>query len=299
MKVIMLGTAAGGGFPQWNCACAQCSKALGSNPQLPARTQDCVAISGNDRDWWLLNASPDIRTQLVTTPEFRPGPGRRDTPLRGVLLTDSELDHTLGLFVLREGGGQRAHAPATTLTALREDLGLRNVLDRYAGWEWTEAVAWQPFELTGGLFATAIPVGTKRPKYTSESDVDGPWVVAYRIEDPATGGVLIYAPCLATWPEGFDDLVAGASCLLLDGTFAHPYEMGAATGNSKGQAAMGHVPIFGADGSLAALRRHPGVRRIYTHLNNTNPVLDPASAECAELAVAGVEVVPDGTVLTC
>lgn len=290
----MLGTAAGGGFPQWNCACAQCS-----NTQLPARTQDCVAISGNDQDWWLLNASPDIRTQLLRTPEFKPGPGRRDTPLRGVLLTDAELDHTLGLFVLREGGGQRAHAPATTLTALRESLGLRNVLDRYAGWKWAEAVPWQPFELAGGLVATAIPVGTKRPKYTGGSDVDRPWVVAYRIEDPATGGVLIYAPCLAGWPAGFDELVAGASCLLLDGTFAHSYEMGAATGSSKGQAAMGHVPIFGADGSLAALKRHPGVRRIYTHLNNTNPVLDPASAAYAELTATGVEVVPDGTVLTC
>lgn len=294
MRVVVLGTAAGGGFPQWNCACDPCAKAR--KGLLPSRTQDCLAVSGNGRDWWLLNASPDIRVQLVGSAEFTPGPGRRDTPLRGVLLTDSELDHALGIFMLREGGGQRVYAPATALTALRDRLGLRGVLDRYAGWEWAEAVPCTPFDLAGGLIATAFPVGTKRPKYTSE--LRGPWVVAYRIHDPATGGTLLYAPCLAAWSPEFEALLDGVDCVLVDGTFAAPDEMGTRTGSSKGQSAMGHLPVFGDGGSLAELARFPGMRRIYTHLNNTNPLVDPDAPERVEVAAAGAEVVPDGTTFT-
>jgi pyrroloquinoline quinone biosynthesis protein B len=290
----VLGTAAGGGFPQWNCACSFCAKA--GRGLVPARTQDCVAVSGNGSDWWLLNASPDIRIQLIACPEFAPGPGRRDTPLRGVLLTDAELDHCLGVFTLREGGGQRAYAPGAALVALRDDLGLRDVLDPYAGWSWHEAVPSVPFDLAGGLVASAHAVGVKRPKYTS--DRPGPWVVAYRIHDPTTGGTLLYAPCLASWTPEFEALLDGVDCLLLDGTFSSADEMGVRTGSSKGQASMGHLPVFGAGGSLAELRRFPGMRRIYTHLNNTNPLVDASSTESAEIKSAGVEVVPDGTVIT-
>ena len=294
MRVVVLGTAAGGGFPQWNCACSPC--ALARKGLLPSRTQDCLAVSGNGADWWLLNASPDIRVQLVGSTEFTPGPGRRDTPLRGVLLTSAELDHSLGVFSLREGGGQSLYAPANALAALRSNLGLRSVLDNYAGWSWHEAVPEQSFDLTGGLVATAHAVGVKHPKYTSE--LSGPWVVAYRIHDPATGGTLLYAPCLASWSPDFEALLADVDCLLLDGTFSAPDEMGVRTGHAKGQSAMGHLPVFGDGGSLPELRRFPGMRRIYTHLNNTNPLLDPASREHSAVTAAGVEVVPDGTVIT-
>jgi pyrroloquinoline quinone biosynthesis protein B len=294
VKVVVLGTAAGGGFPQWNCACDPCAKAR--RGLLPWRTQDCVAVSGNGADWWLLNASPDIRIQLLACAELAPGPGRRDTPLRGVLLTSAELDHCLGVFSLREGGGQRAYAPATALSALRDHLGLRDVLDHYAGWSWAEAVPGEAVELAGGLVATPHAVGVKRPRYAGE--LPGPWVLAYRVHDPATGGTLLYAPCLAAWSPSFEALLDGVDCLLLDGTFATADEMGTRTGHAKEQSAMGHVPVLGPGGSLAELRRFPGMRRIYTHLNNTNPLLDPASPEHAELAAAGVEIVPDGTSFT-
>ncbi|GAA3432161.1 pyrroloquinoline quinone biosynthesis protein PqqB [Kutzneria kofuensis] len=294
MKVVVLGTAAGGGFPQWNCACSLCAKAR--NGSLPSRAQDCVAVSGNGSDWWLLNASPDIRVQVVGCAALTPGPGRRDTPVRGVLLTSAELDHCLGVFSLREGGGQHLYAPANALAALRSHLGLRDVLDLYAGWSWSEAVPEKSFALAGGLIATPHAVGTKRPKYAPE--LPGPWVVAYRVHDPSTGGTLLYAPCLASWSAGFEALLDGVDCLLLDGTFSAPDEMGVSTGHSKGQSSMGHVPVFGGGGSLAQLRRFPVMRRIYTHLNNTNPLLDPASPESAEITAAGIEVVPDGTVIT-
>ncbi|NKE63297.1 pyrroloquinoline quinone biosynthesis protein PqqB [Lentzea sp. PSKA42] len=290
MKAVLLGTTAGGGFPQWNCACVLCVRARSGS--LPSRSQDCLAISGNGTDWWLVNASPDIRTQIAACSLLNPGPGPRDTPLRGALFTDAELDHTLGLLTLRGGAGLTVWAPGTVLHALKDQFDLRTVIDGYAPLGWREA---EPeFEITGGLRVSAIPISGKRPKYARSSTVDGHWVVAYRFEDLVSGGVLVYAPCLASWPTGFDEVVAGADCLLLDGTFYAASEMGSATGSSSGQAAMGHLPI---SASLPELRRFPSVRRFYTHLNNTNPVLDPASPESAKLREAGVEVPLDGTVI--
>ena len=281
MKVILLGTAAGGGYPQWNCACRMCAGGF------PARTQDCLAVSADGSGWYLINASPDIRAQLLATPELRAGPGPRDTPIRGAVLTDAELDHTLGLTMLREGAGLRVLAPPAVLTALQNDFPLRDVVARYGAWEW-EPVA----STLDGLAVATFPVSAKRPKYV-RSEVDGPWVVAYRI------GTLVYAPCLATWPAGFDDLVADASCVILDGTFFSPDELAGSTPARPGaQHAMGHLPIAGPDGSLARIAKHPGPRWIYTHLNNTNPLLDPASPESAQLRAAGAEVAPDGTVLS-
>jgi pyrroloquinoline quinone biosynthesis protein B len=292
MKAVLLGTTAGGGFPQWNCACALCAEVY--KGRLQPRSQDCLAVSGNGEDWWLVNASPDIRTQIASTPLLNPGPGPRETPIRGALFTDAELDHTLGLLTLRGGADLSVYAPATVQHALSESFDLKSVLDGYSPWAWRQVDPDQPFALTGGLTVTAIPISGKRPKYTRNSTMDGHWVVAYRIEDPATGGVLVYAPCLASWPAGFDEVVASADCVLLDGTFYAASEMGSATGSSSGQAAMGHLPMTH---SLPELRRHPHMRRIYTHLNNTNPVLDPESAEAAKLREAGVEVPPDGTVI--
>ncbi|ROP38513.1 pyrroloquinoline quinone biosynthesis protein B [Saccharothrix texasensis] len=285
----MLGTAAGGGVPQWNCACGPCTAVRAG--ELPARTQDALAVSGNGVDWWLVNASPDIGAQLAATPALAPGPGPRDTPVRGVLFTDAELDHTLGLAVLRGASGLRVHGPAAVLHALEPT---RAVLAAYGEWSWRPVAAGQVLALTGGLEVTAFPVSGKRPRYAAEPPAAEHWVVAYRFRDPATGGVLLYAPCLASWPAGFDELVAEADVVLLDGTFYAPSEMGAATGRPSGQAAMGHLPI--AD-SLPELRGHPATRRIYTHLNNTNPVLDPASPEHARITEAGVEVVADGAVI--
>ncbi|MGW6444676.1 pyrroloquinoline quinone biosynthesis protein PqqB [Lentzea sp. NPDC055074] len=290
MKAVLLGTTAGGGFPQWNCACALCVRARSGS--LPSRLQDCLAISGDGTGWWLVNASPDIRTQIAACSSLNPGPGARETPVRGALFTDAELDHTLGLLTLRGGAGLTVWAPGAVLHALKDQFDLRTVIDGYAPVAWRQ-VDDQPFDL-GGLRVTAIPISGKRPKYARSSTVDGHWVVAYRFADPVTGGVLVYAPCLASWPDGFDEVVAGADCLLLDGTFYAASEMGSATGSTSGQAAMGHLPITA---SLPELRRFPSVRRLYTHLNNTNPVLDPSSPESEKLREAGVEVPLDGTVI--
>ncbi|MFJ9865811.1 pyrroloquinoline quinone biosynthesis protein PqqB [Streptomyces sp. NPDC101165] len=295
MRVVLLGTAAGGGFPQWNCACALCAAAR--DGKLPSRTQECAAVTGNGRDWWLLNASPDLRTQLTATPALRPGPGPRDTPLRGVLLTDAEVDHVTGLAELRGAAGLKVYAAPPVRAVLTP---ARAALDRYASWEWADSRADGGFVLSGGLVVTAHAVGTKIPKYVPAQapETGGPWVTAYRVEDLASGGVLVYAPCVGAWSPVLDELCASADCVLLDGTFFAADEMGSAVRTGAGQAAMGHLPVTGPDGSLEALARHPDARRIYTHLNNTNPLLDPASRARARVAEHGVEILPDGAELT-
>ncbi|MFJ3306974.1 pyrroloquinoline quinone biosynthesis protein PqqB [Streptomyces sp. NPDC086549] len=291
VRVVLLGTAAGGGFPQWNCACALCAAAR--DGKLPSRTQECLALTGNGRDWWLLNASPDIRTQFAATPALWPGPGPRDTPLRGVLLTDAEADHVAGLTVLRGAAGLKVYAAAPVRAVLAP---ARGALDRYTPWEWADSLADGGFVLAGGLVVTARPVGAKTPKYVPSlgGSPDDRWVTAYRVEDLATGRVLVYAPCVAAWSPVLDELCASADCVLFDGTFFTADEMGTAVRPGAGQGAMGHLPVAGPDGSLAALARYPGTRRIYTHLNNTNPLLDPASAARSRVAETGVEVLPDG-----
>ncbi|KOV57285.1 pyrroloquinoline quinone biosynthesis protein PqqB [Streptomyces sp. MMG1121] len=294
VRVVLLGTAAGGGFPQWNCACELCTAAR--DGRLPSRTQECAAVTGNGRDWWLLNASPDLRTQLTTTPALRPGPGPRDTPLRGVLLTDAEADHVMGLTELRGAAGLKVYAAPPVRAVLAP---VRAALDRYAPWEWADSLAAGGFVLAGGLVVTAHPVGAKIPKYVPAQAPGpaGPWVTAYRIEDLASGGVLVYAPCVGAWSAELDELCAEADCVLLDGTFFAADEMGTTVRSGAGQAAMGHLPVTGPEGTIAALARHLGARRVYTHLNNTNPLLDPASPARARAAEEGIEVLPDGAEL--
>ncbi|MEY8041889.1 pyrroloquinoline quinone biosynthesis protein PqqB [Saccharopolyspora cebuensis] len=287
MRAVLLGTAAGGGVPQWNCACPGCRGARAG--RHPARAQDCLAISADGASWYLVNASPDIRTQLLGCPALAPGPGARETPLRGVLLTDGELDHTTGLFQLKEAGGLTVHAPEPVLTT----LPARAVLAPYARWDWRIAGSGE----LGGLRVDVLPVSGKRPKYAA--DAPGTWVVAYRFTDPATGGRLVYAPCLAGWPFGFEEFCAGADVVLLDGSFHGSAEMSGATGGDVGdpaQRAMGHLPMAGPGGSLRK-PRPPGARLLYTHLNNTNPVLDESSPEHAAMRAAGAELAPEGAEL--
>jgi pyrroloquinoline quinone biosynthesis protein B len=280
VKVLVLGTAAGGGAPQWNCACARCATSRATGPHVLPRNQDGLAVSGNGRDWYLVNVSPDIRAQLLARAEFAPGPGPRETPIRGALLTDAELDHTAGLLALREAADLRVWAPSAVLRALTP---IRSVLDSYHRWTWTAV----PGEFTfGGLRCRVFGVHDKPPRYAEPGP--GPWAVACRITDPATGGVLVYAPCLREWPTGFGEFVAGATDVLLDGTFYAANELTTETGE-HGQRRMGHLPITA---SLPHLL--PGIRWHYTHLNNTNPVLDDAAPERSALRAAGAKVLADG-----
>ncbi|MFC5218691.1 pyrroloquinoline quinone biosynthesis protein PqqB [Streptomyces coerulescens] len=279
MRVVLLGTAAAGGFPRWNCACVRCDAAR--DGKLPVRGPECAAVTGNSRDWWLLNAPPDIRAQLTAASALWPGP--RHTPVRGVLLTDAETDHVAGLAVLGAAAGLKTYAAPPVLAALAP---ARAGLDRHAPWEWADSLTEGGFVLAGGLVVTAHPVPGKAPAYVPGRPSDRRWVTVYRIEDLATGRVLVYAPRVGAWSSLLDDLVATADCVVLDGTHFAAEEPGAA-----GR----HLPVSGPAGSLAALARHPRARRIYTHLADSNPLLDPASAARAQVSETGAEVLPDGT----
>ncbi|MFG2352420.1 pyrroloquinoline quinone biosynthesis protein PqqB [Streptomyces sp. NPDC048521] len=292
MRVVLLGTAAGGGVPRWNCACALCAAAR--NGRLPSRTRECAAVTGNGRDWLLLNASPDLRTQLAATPALRPGPGPRDTPLRGVLLTDAEADHVTGLAELRGAAGLKVYAAPPVRGVLAPAPAAP---DHYASWEWVDRLADGGFVPAGGLVVTAHPADAEIPRYAQARVPGGPWATAYRIEDLAGGGVLLYAPCVGAWSLALDELCGEADCVLLDGTFFTADGPGTAVRAGAGPAATDHAPVTGPDGTLAALARHLGVRRIYTHLDHTNPLLDPASPARARVAGEGVEVLPDGAEL--
>jgi len=287
VRIRVLGTAAGGGLPQWNCACAGCQAARSS---ARTRNQDCLAISGDAVAWHLVNASPDIRAQILATPELAPGPGRRQTPLRGALLTSAELDHTLGLASLREATDFTVYATAPVLRA----LPVRGVIEPYGGVRWSP-LGGSPATLPGGLIVEVVPLGGKRPRYAADAPDAADWVVAYRFTDPRTSGVLVYAPCLAEWTPAFAAALRGADCVLLDGSFFTDQEMTEQTGSGRTSRQMGHLPIRE---SLAYRSAYPETRWLYTHLNNTNPVLLDGSLQQREVTAAGAEVATDGLLLT-
>jgi pyrroloquinoline quinone biosynthesis protein B len=305
MIAVLLGTAAGGGIPQWNCACTTCAGCRAGTTGVAARTQDCVAISADGHGWYLLNASPDLRVQLSTCARLAPGPAPRQTPLRGALLTDAELDHTIGLLTLREAADFTVWAPPTVLHALARAFPVPDIVSGYNPWTW-QPLGREAFWLgeDPGLRCSALRLTHKVPKYAARAASptgDDHWAVAYRIEDPATGRALVYAPTLREWTPAFDRFLNGANCLVLDGTFYTANEMSATVAGGEQavdtQRAMGHLPITGPDGTLAHLRDHPNLRCVYTHINNTNPVLDAESHARATVEASGAEILPDGAEL--
>ena len=291
MRVRILGTAAGGGVPQWNCACPGCAAAR-AHPSW-RRRHASIAVEA-DGGWFVVNATPDIGEQIEDTPELRPGPGPRDSPVAGVLLTDAELDHTLGLPRLREADALRIIATATVRGALEQGLRLDRVLGPYAGLEWTELPDGGACPLGDGLEARAVTVSGKRPRYAAGLDVPGgAWVAALRLTDRRTGRSLVYAPCLAAWPAALD----GADCVIVDGTFWDDDEPRRSGFSAKTATEMGHLPITGANGTADRLAALPAAMRLYTHLNNTNPLVDPGHDGHRALAERGIEIAPEGLVI--
>lgn len=297
MRVRILGTAAGGGVPQWNCACPGCAAAR-AHPGW-RRRHASIAVEAGDGRWFVVNASPDIAEQIEASPELRPGPGPRRTPVAGVILTDAELDHTLGLPRLREAPSLNILATATVRGALERGLRLDRVLGPYAGLQWAELPEAGVHRLDDGpIEVWAVTVSGKRPRYAADLDVPGgSWVAALCVADRGTGGGLVYAPCLAAWPPSLDGVLAAADFVLIDGTFWDDAEPCRAGFSEKTATEMGHLPITGPNGTADRLAALPAARRLYTHLNNTNPLVDPADRGHRVLAERGIEVAPEGVVI--
>lgn len=301
MYVRLLGTAAGGGFPQWNCNCRNCRGVRAGTVPARPRTQSCVAISADGSRWFLLNASPDIRIQIESFPLLLPSPETvRGTGLEGILLTNADLDHTLGLFILREGFRLPVHAASRVRRALTDGLSLARTLEHYCGIDWHEPPAeLQPLlyadHSPSGLSYSAFPVAGKPPRYLEGAVLPGAGdVVAYRIVDETTGGRLLFMPDVAALDESTLTEVRNCDTLLLDGTFWGEHEMQLMGVGSTSAREMGHLPVGGPDGSLARIAPLPIRHKIYLHINNTNPMLIEGSPERAAVEAAGVTIGWDG-----
>jgi len=290
--VRVLGSAAGGGFPQWNCACPPCDAVrTGSRPARP-RTQSSIAVSPDHRRWFLLNASPDVHAQIERSPALRPSAGRA-VPLEAVLLTDAELDHTLGLLLLREGRGLRLHCTEAVYEALHDVNSLLRTLETYCPVTWHPVVPGDDVALCDGLSYRAFDVPTTKRARFGPDDAPGR-VVGYRLSGE-DGRSVVYLPGVQELTPGVLEAVDGCDCLLVDGTCWSDDELirlGLAARTSRD---MGHMPIGGPDGSLARLSSPPAARRtLYLHINNTNPILIEDSPERRAVESHGMEVAVDG-----
>ncbi|MBV9093130.1 MAG: pyrroloquinoline quinone biosynthesis protein PqqB [Streptosporangiaceae bacterium] len=291
MQVRVLGSAAGGGFPQWNCACPPCRAVRdGSRPARP-RTQSSIAVSPDGRRWFLLNASPDIRAQLQSFPALHPGGGRA-VPLQAVLLTDAELDHTLGLLLLREGRNLEIHATETVRDTLYDGTSLLRTLEAYGPVRWRPVMPGADVPLAEGLSYRAFDVPTtKRARFGPDTGKGR--VAGYRLTDERSGRTLVYLPSVQDLGPVRDQL-DDCACLLIDGTCWRDDELIRLGLAGKTAREMGHMPIDGSDGSLALLAPLPIERTIYTHLNNTNPILLEDAPERRIVEQHGMEVAMDG-----
>jgi pyrroloquinoline quinone biosynthesis protein B len=299
VKIRVLGSAAGGGFPQWNCNCPNCSSQRAGTLQGRARTQSSIAVTGGT-SWVLVNASPDILAQLHANPDLQPGRAIRDTALGAIILVDGQVDHTTGLYMLRES----AHpwpiwCTDSTFADLTRGNPVFGVLGYFCG------VDRRRIDLDGGGFSVdavpgvrwrALPVASKPAPYSPNRDspVAGD-NLALVIEDEASGKTVVYAPGLSAIDDSVWTAMQSADCVMVDGTFWTDDEMIRLGISAKRARDIGHLPQSGVGGMLEWLDRLPAAtRRILIHINNTNPILNEASAESAEVARRGVEVAWDG-----
>lgn len=294
-RALVLGAAAGGGLPQWNCGCANCNAARAG--RIPALTQSSLAVTGNGRDWAVLNASPDIRVQLAGAAPMHPT-GLRDLPLRSVLVTNGDIDHVAGLLTLREVQPFTLYATAGIHAVLDANPifgALKpSVVPRVA------VALEQPVEIAPGLKAVLFPVPGKVPLYLEgdavQTDLVGEQTVG--VELRAGGRVAFYIPGCAALTDGLRDRLRGADAVFFDGTLWSDDEMQRTGLGTKTGARMGHMSMAGDAGSIAAFRDLNVRRKVFVHMNNSNPVLDPRSPERAEAEAAGWTIGQDGMEIT-
>jgi pyrroloquinoline quinone biosynthesis protein B len=293
LTAIVLGAAAGGGYPQWNCRCAVCCLAWAQDKRVKARTQASVAVSADGVHWILLNASPDLRAQVQATPALQPRAEPRDSPIAVVILTGAEVDQIAGLLSLRERHDFSIIATAETVAALSANP-IFGVLG--AGIVARKSVArGEPFFLPGGVSAELFAVPGKVALYLESENP------ALAAESGANVGVelvygsrrLAYVPGAAGITTEMHTRLARADVIFFDGTlFVEDEMILSGTGDKTGRR-MGHMPLDGEDGTLAALAGLAG-RRILTHINNTNPILIEGSVERRKVEAAGFEIAEDG-----
>ena len=290
LRAIVLGAAAGGGFPQWNCRCAGCLLSWAGDPRARARTQASVAVSGDGADWILLNASPDLTAQIRATPALQPREGKRGNPIAAVVLTGGEVDQVTGLLSLRERHNFTVFATERVLVAL-SDNPIFAALDPASVRR--EKVSFdRPFLLPGGLEARLFAAPGKVPLYLENVAAGKPEEFTAGIEIKKDGKAVVFIPGAASIPPALQRIASEADLTFFDGTVFTDDEMLRAGTGSKTGRRMGHVPISGEDSSMHALASTG--KRVYLHINNTNPILIEGSPEYQAVREAGWDVAYDG-----
>jgi len=310
VRVKILGSAAGGGFPQWNCACRNCSGVRSGGVRANPRLQTQVAISHNGKWWCLLNASPDLRSQILNSPELHPreGQGTRDSPIASVVITGADVDQVAGLLHLREFQPLQIYATESVRGILTEENPIFRALQQAPNQAtWRELPANQEFQLdcgdqpSNGFKCESISIAGDFPAYAG--GITGSTVARARnsnqavlglILHSASGKKLAYLPNVAKLEDSWLPLLDACHTLLFDGTFWDDDELIRIRGEGKSAREMGHIPISGPEGSLKRLAGLTHPRKIYIHVNNTNPILDEDSSERQQVAAAGSEIAEDG-----
>jgi pyrroloquinoline quinone biosynthesis protein B len=306
MQIKILGSAAGGGFPQWNCSCANCRALRVGTFQGKARTQAQVAISLDGKAWFLLGASPDLRGQIEANRELHPREGVRQSPVAGVVLANADIDHVLGLLLLRELQPFRVHSTASVRRILREDNSMFAMLQRVQN-----QVTWSDFQpgeefslcnaqgadsaLTGGAWSLnehyPAYVADSRRSQLAPSEASLGFFIQARSPNSNSPTRLAYFPAVPRLDDRLISHLESTDLLLFDGTFWSDDELIRVQGSGQTARQMGHIPVEETLVRLAELRRP---RKIFLHINNTNPMLDEASPESRQVQSAGWEIAEDG-----
>jgi pyrroloquinoline quinone biosynthesis protein B len=291
LTAIVLGSAAGGAFPQWNCRCPVCQLAWAGDPRVKPRTQTSLAVSAASGRWTLINASPDLPAQMRATPALHPRDGVRGSPIDAVVLTGAEIDQIAGLLSLRESTPFALHATPASHAAVAANamFGAMGSMTRRA------VNPGERFTLAGDIVASLFMVPGKLPLYLEGDapDLNTESAANVGIELQSEGGRLVFVPGAAGVTDAMRERFSRADVLLFDGTLFSDDEMiRSGTGQKTGRR-MGHMPIDGEGGSLHALNEI-SARRIFVHINNTNPVLIEGSPERRKVEAAGWHVGADG-----
>jgi len=303
VHIEILGSAAGGGFPQWNCNCRNCQALRAGTFQGKGRTQTQIAVTHNGHHYFLLNASPDLRLQIEATPHLHPRGGQRDSPIRGVLLTSADIDQVAGLLSLRELQPFSIYCAASIRRILQEDNSMFGMLNRMPGQvSWNEITPGRKFSVrdvagaNSPISCEAFSLTTHYPAYVaaqrSMSLRPEEALLGLTLES-SSGKRLAYMPAVPAIDEALVQRLESADLLLFDGTFWSDDELVRVQGSGATAREMGHVPVSGADGSLRKLAGLRRPRRVFIHINNTNPMLDESSPQYREVRDAGWEIAQD------
>jgi pyrroloquinoline quinone biosynthesis protein B len=305
MRLKILGSAAGGGFPQWNCACMNCSSVRNGSQSYRARSQTQVAVSHDGRSWFLLGASPDLRSQIESCRDLQPRDGSRSSPIAGVVLASADIDHCLGLLLLRELQPLQVYGTNPVSHLLREQNSMFGMLNRVPDQvRWQAIAAGQRFELRAvtnenfGISCLPVPLSPHYPAYARNPAMDPNEAVLGLILTSDSGKSVAYFPNAGEVSERIVRQLSDVDLVLFDGTFYTDDELIRVQGSGQRAREMGHVPVGGPDGSLGKLAGLKAARKMYIHINNTNPMLNESGAEYQAVRDGGWELAEDGWEIT-